>query len=218
METRDSLVRKELAQAQNLEVGAAIAREQLTLVKLDVEMRKDNMAVEQAKDFHHQFFLFADAIDLRNVTNCIEVLGVWNRKDPTCDMEIAFHSSGGSALAGMALFDFISRLKVNHRVTTSVLGYSASMAGILLQAGTRRVIGRETFVLLHDLTAQAVGKIADIEDTTAFLRKIQSRVADIFVERSGGRIDRDTFLEKSKREWWLDSTELMKWGFADEVI
>jgi len=218
MEARDSLVQKELAQAAHMHVETAINEQQLELLKLDVQIRQENYNFEKAKSFHNQFYLFAEAVDLRNVTNCIGELGVWDRLEPTCDIEIAFHSPGGAVLPGMALFDFISRLKRTHRITTSVLGFSASMAAILLQAGSHRIVGGETSIMLHELTGGAVGRIADIEDTTAFLRKIQDRVINLFLERSGGRIDRDTFLQNWKREWWLNAEEMVRWGFADEVV
>ena len=216
---RDSLVRRELAQAANLEVGTAITKEQLKLLKLDVEFRQLNHNLECAKDFHNKFYLFTDAIDLRNVTNCIEVLGVWDRLDAKCDIELAIHSSGGGALPGMMLFDYIGRLRRTHKVTTSVLGYAASMAAIVLQAGTHRVIGRESSIMIHEISAQAVGKIGEIEDVTSFLHSLQNRIVNIFVSRSAGRIDTATFIHNwQRREWWLDSNEMLRWGFVDEVI
>ena len=216
---RESLVQKELAQATNLEVGAAIAKEQLKLAKLDVEFRELNHALECAKDFHNKFYLFADAMDLRNVTGCIEVLGVWDRLDEKCDIELAIHSGGGNALPGMMLFDYIGRLRRTHKVTTSVLGYAASMAAIVLQAGTHRVMGRESSIMIHEISAQAVGKIGEIEDVTSFLPSLQSRIVNIFVKGSGGRIDEATFIKNwQRREWWLDSDEMLGWGFVDEVV
>jgi len=219
MEARDSLVKKELAQAASLRVGTALAKEQLKISKLDVEIREQNHALESAKDFHNKFYLFADSIDLRNVTNCIEVLGIWDRLDAACDIEIAIHSGGGGALPGMALFDYIGRLRRTHKVTTSVLGYAASMAAIVLQAGTHRVIGQESSILIHEISSQAVGKIGEIEDVTAFLHSLQNRIVNIFVSRSGGRIAAATFIENwRRREWWLDADEMLKWGFVDEII
>jgi len=216
---RDSLIRKELAQAANLEVGTSITKEQLKLLKLDVEFRQLNHNLECAKDFHNKFYLFTDAMDLRNVTNCIEVLGVWDRLDATCDIELAIHSSGGNVLPGMMLFDYIGRLRRTHKVTTSVLGYAASMATTILQAGTHRVIGRESSIMIHEISAQAVGKIGEIEDVTTFLHSLQRRIVNIFVSRSGGLIDTATFIHNwQRREWWLDSDEMVKWGFVDEVI
>jgi ATP-dependent Clp protease protease subunit len=219
METRESLVRKELAQAANLEVAAVVAREQLKMAELDVKIRLENYKLECAKDFHNHFFLFADLIDLRNITNCIETLGIWDRLAPECDIEIALHSPGGHTLPGMALFDYIGRLRRTHKVTTSVLGYAASMAAVLLQAGTHRVMGAESTVFIHEISAQAVGKIGEIEDITSFIHSIQSRIIDIFVSRSAGRIDRETFKKNwERREWCLDAPEMLKWGFVDEVV
>ena len=81
---------------------------------------------------------------------------------------------------GMALFDYIQQVKaMGHHVTTGCMGYAASMAGILLQAGHRRVMGRESYVLIHEVAAGAAGKIGEIEDTVEFLKKIEDRVLDI---------------------------------------
>ena len=69
------------------------------------------------------------------------------------------------------------------------------MAGILLQAGDIRIMGAESWLMIHEISFGASGKIGEIEDTVEWVKKIQERVVKIFaVDRgavdqrcSGGR-------------------------------
>ena len=219
MPERSSLIEKELAQAASIREATAFTASQLAAFNIDLAMKQENWRLDLAKDFPHHYFMFGDAVDSRNASNCMEVLGVWSRTDPGCDIEIVFNSPGGHVMPGMALFDYIRGLGLNgHKVTTSVLGCAASMAGIIVQAGSWRTVGRESYMLIHELSSQAVGKISDLEDLTSFVRKIQDRVVRVFLDRSGGKITEPEFREKwARRDWWLDSEELLRYGFVDEI-
>ncbi len=124
----------------------------------------------------------------------------------------------------MALFDCIQELRrKGHFITTRALGMAASMAGILLQAGDKRVISREAYLLIHEISAGAVGKIGEMEDDMIFLNKIQGRILDIFATRcqatkAPNKLTRQRLANGWKRkDWWLDSAECLKYGLVDEV-
>lgn len=119
----------------------------------------------------------------------------------------------------MALYDYLRELSVKgHRITTSTRGYAASMAAILLQAGDRRVMGHEAWLLIHEVSMAASGKIGELEDTAEWGKKICQRVADIFIDRSGGKLDRDYFISHwSRRDWWIDADEGLRLGLVDEI-
>ena len=166
--------------------------------------------------FHH-VFNYVGIIDQNSVSICMDQLTLWSRLSPKCDIEIIFNSPGGSVMAGMALFDHILAIRENgHKVTTVSHGYAASMAGILLQAGDIRVIGKESYVLIHQISAGAVGKIGEIEDVVKFLKLVSKRVLGIFADRSNKPA---SYFEKhwERTDWWLDSEECMKIGFVDDV-
>jgi len=172
-----------------------------------------------AADERHHVYQFNGAVESATVKTCMKQLAIWNRSEPGCDIEIVFHSPGGSVIDGLALFDYILSIRAKgHHVTTTALGYAASMAGILLQAGDTRRMGREAYVLIHEISTGAIGKIGEIEDEVTFVKKIQSRVLDIFVDRANGKIKKATMERKWRRkDWWLDSTEALKYGLVDEI-
>ena len=73
----------------------------------------------------------------------------------------------------MDLFDYIQELRRDgHYVTTSARGMAASMAGILLQAGGHRVMGREAQVLIREVSSFAIRKVGEIEDEVTLLKSL----------------------------------------------
>jgi len=176
-------------------------------------IEKEKMA---ADEFHH-IYVFDDSVGSSSVEKCMKQLTVWDRLDPSCPIEIIFKSPGGSVMDGMALFDFIQMLRRRgHKVTTGSLGYAASMAGILLEAGDVRWIGKESYVLIHEISTGAIGKIGEIEDVVEFCKKIQHRVISIFAARSNKSA---AYFEKHwrRKDWWLSSDECLAIGIVDEV-
>ena len=103
-------------------------------------------------------------------------------------------------------------------MTFTVRGLAASMATVLVQAADERVIGPESFFMVHELSAQTSGKIGDLEDAMKFYRKLNSRIADIYVERSEGKCSRDEFEAMwARQDVWLTAEEALRYGFVDRI-
>jgi len=191
------------------------------VVEAEEKRRTDN-------DFYH-ILEFDGPVLEATVQAAMATLDWWKRIEPGCDITIVFSSPGGDVIAGMALFDYLMELrKEGHKLTTVARGYAASMAGILLQAGTVRQCGRESYVLIHEITAAVRGKVGEIEDEMIFIKKIQSRVLDIFATRAAEAKEKGTakcalskkqFDNRWKRkDWWIDSQEALDYGVVDEIV
>jgi len=132
-------------------------------------------------------------------------------------MEIVFSSPGGSIVDGMELFDFIQHLRnEGHKITTGTLGYAASMAGILLQAGDVRWMGHQAWVMIHRAAFGAIGKTFEIEDEVRYVKRIEDRILDVFTSRSHLsklKIKRNW----DRKDWWISSDEALELGLVDEV-
>jgi ATP-dependent Clp endopeptidase proteolytic subunit ClpP len=202
--------RKFNSEALHAEVEAAAAQ---ILLDREQEKRDRELAV-----FHRQHvYLFSGAVDGATVDKCIAELNYWHRTAPECAIEIVFTSPGGSVIHGMALYDYIQELRrAGHYITTATRGWAASMGGILLQAGDNRVMGAEAYILIHEVASFAAGKIGEIEDELALLKKMSDRVVQIFASRSKLTPQRIRNGWRRK-DWWIDSTEAFKLGLVDEV-
>lgn len=213
-----------LRQAETREAAArAVTEEQKAVIQgisRKERQRQEDLTMIGDHYVHHHFFY--GGVDDRTVFGCLNTLAAWDRTDPTCPMNITINSPGGDVVDGMHLFDQIANFSKRgggtHEVTITVRGYAASMAGILLQAADHRVIGKESYLMIHEISAGTGGKIGDIKDDVKWYDRVCDRVADIFVERAEGKISAEDFKAKWERhDWWLDSTESLRLGLVDRI-
>lgn len=205
------------ARAEAAERAAIAAR-----AELDAADRKRTADNDARDDERNHVFRFESVVNPNSTATCIKTLRRWHREDRTAPIEIVFMSPGGDVISGMALFDEITSLSEHgggsHRITTTIRGYAASMAGILLQSGDERVGGAESYLMIHEISAGTGGKIGEIKDEVKFYDRICARVVDIFVSRAGGKITKASFIKRwTRQDWWLDSTEALKCGFIDKI-
>ena len=211
----EAAVRLAEAARHTEETKTAALQRQATEIGLAKAQRQEEL--ELAQNAYHYAYPFITAIDANSVMHCISQLNTWMRTKPGCDIEIIFNSPGGDVVEGMALFDYIQQVRTaGHHVTTTALGMAASMAGILLQAGDKRVMGKEAWVLIHEASFGARGKIGEVEDTVKWVKMVQGRILKIFAARS--KLSERAIAARWKRtDWWLSSDECLKYGLVDEV-
>lgn len=179
-------------------------------------------AAALAGDFYHHQYLFDTEVCEQSAYACVSQLDTWHRQEPECDMHLVFNSPGGDVVWGMHLFDQITSYSLreggSHKVTITVRGMAASMAGILLQAADERVIGARASVLIHQVSAWAGGSLGEIKDRVKWLDQVTDQVAEIFLSRSEGKISPEDF-EKgwSRRDWWLTAQQAYDLGFVDRI-
>jgi len=77
-------------------------------------------------------------------------------------IKLRINSFGGSVFAGMAILDTIRNLK--SEVHTYIDGAAASAATIISVAGKKRFIGKNSLMLIHQLSSGSYGKFSEMED------------------------------------------------------
>ncbi len=137
-------------------------------------------------------------------------------KDPKRDIKLYINSPGGSVTAGLAIYDTMQHLKCP--VSTICIGLTASMAAIILAAGTKgkRFALPNAEILLHQVMGGAQGQATEIEITARQIIKIKASINQILSKHTGQPIDR---VEKdSDRDFYLTAEEAKAYGLIDEVI
>ena len=211
-------------EAQKLLIDIDIAQSESVCGKLEIEAKememKERSHLYRAKAAHadrHGRYAFFGSVTGSSVDECIGELQWWHRQNPELDFEIVLNSPGGDVLHGLALFDDLIALKEQgHKITVTVRGVAASMGGILLQAGTERVIGKNAHILIHEISTGAVGKLSEIEDEAKFCEQLSKQLLDILADRStmtAAQIKR----RWRKYDWWLTAEEAVELGFADRI-
>ncbi len=194
--------------------------------KLDRETERLNQIMEHdelvnRRDKAHaseaRILTFYGEVGPQSVARALDELGIWARRDPGEPIKLIFNSPGGSVLDGLALFDYLRELQTQgHQITTVGMGMAASMGGVLLQAGTTRILGRNAYMLIHEVSSIGYGRISEMEDEVVFAKRLQERLLDILAERS--TMTKAAIRNRWKRkDWWLDASQALDAGFVDEV-
>jgi len=221
----DAMVRKLDAEAEAFRASARKNLAEALYEEVESEKAQRMLADLKAHDAFNFVYRFEGTVDEKSVDACISRLNIWRRQSPGQAITIIFSSPGGSVVPGMALYDYLTELRASgHHLTTIAQGMAASMAGILLQAGDRRVVGPESWVLIHQVQASAMGSWGDLQDRMKWLEKVQDRILDIFAKRAADTTGksfaatRETFATNWRRtDWWLSSDDCVTLGVADEV-
>ena len=136
--------------------------------------------------------------------------------DPGKDIQIYFNSPGGSVHAGLGIYDTMQYINCN--IATICTGMAASMAAVLMTAGTtgKRSALKHSRIMIHQTMGGAQGQASDIEITAREIMKLKKELYEIIAFHSGQTVDR---VEKdSDRDYWMTAEEAKEYGMIDEIL
>jgi len=96
----------------------------------------------------------------------------------TPHIKLRINSYGGSLFAGLAILDTIRGLR--SEVHTYVDGAAASAATIISVAGNKRYIGKNSLMLIHQLSTGNYGKYSELEDDMENNKRLMKSIKDIY--------------------------------------
>ena len=136
--------------------------------------------------------------------------------DPGKDVSIYINSPGGSVYAGLGIYDTMQYISSD--VSTICTGMAASMAAVLLVAGTKwkRFALQHSRVMIHQPMGGAQGQASDIEITAREIQKLKKELYQIIADHSGQpfeKVERD-----SDRDYWMTAQEAKDYGMIDQVL
>ena len=136
--------------------------------------------------------------------------------DPGKDISIYINSPGGSVYAGLGIYDTMQY--INSNVSTICTGIAASMASVILVAGTKgkRFSLEHSRVMIHQPMGGMQGQATDMEITVRQILKVKEELYNIIALHSGktyGEIERD-----SDRDYWMSAVEAKEYGMIDEIF
>jgi ATP-dependent Clp protease protease subunit len=133
------------------------------------------------------------------------------------DITLTINSNGGSCIDGFGFIDLAKQVQDSGRViNTEVLGYAASMGGVMLQLGKKRTMGKNSWLLIHRVSNWFEGTTSEFALTLEHSMDIQRQCFELLASRSV--FTADQILERCRTaDWWLTAEEALKYGFIDEI-
>lgn len=136
--------------------------------------------------------------------------------DPKRDIQMFINSPGGSVLAGLGIYDTMQYVAPD--VSTICTGLAASMAAVLLCAGTKgkRSCLTHGRVMIHQPSGGMQGQFTDMEITYNLIKELKSELYEIMSNHTGQTIK--TIEKDSDRDNWMKAKEAKAYGLVDEVL
>ncbi|GAB4142072.1 ATP-dependent Clp protease proteolytic subunit [Thermopirellula anaerolimosa] len=137
-------------------------------------------------------------------------------ENPKADVHLYINSPGGSVTAGLAIYDTMQFIRCD--VATYCIGQCASMAAVLLAAGTKnkRFALPNSRIMIHQPMAGMEGSAADILIHAKEFSAVKKRLNSILLKHTGRpleEIERDT-----DRDRFMSAEEARDYGLIDQVI
>ena len=190
----------------------------MTLIPMVVEQTNRG---ERAYDIYSRL-LKDRIIFLSNVINddaaniAIAQMLFLESEDPEKDIHFYLNSPGGVVTAGLAIYDTMQYIKPD--ISTLCMGQAASMAAVLLAAGTKgkRYALPHSRILLHQPLGGFQGQASDIDIHAREILRMREELDSILVGHTGQpqeRIRKDT-----DRDFFMSGNQAREYGIIDEVI
>ncbi|MQS75815.1 ATP-dependent Clp endopeptidase proteolytic subunit ClpP [Companilactobacillus halodurans] len=137
-------------------------------------------------------------------------------QDSDKDISMYINSPGGSVTDGLAIMDTMNFVKSD--VQTIATGMAASMASVLLSAGTKgkRFALPNSTVLIHQPLGGAQGQQTEIEIAAQEILKTRKRLNHILADNSGQTFEK---LQKdTDRDNYMTAQEAKDYGLIDDIM
>jgi ATP-dependent Clp protease protease subunit len=157
-----------------------------------------------------------DAIDDTVSNLVIAQLLFLEAEDPERDISIYINSPGGSVTAGLAIYDTMQFVRPD--ISTICIGQAASMAAVLLAAGTpsKRFSLPNSRVIIHQPMGGFSGQASDIDIHAREILRIRQRLNQILVKHTGQPYD--TIERDCDRDFIMAAEQSKEYGIIDQVI
>jgi len=136
--------------------------------------------------------------------------------DPEKEISLYINSPGGAVNAGLAIYDTMQYVRCP--IATICVGQAASMAAVLLSAGTkgRRSALPNSRVLIHQPLGGVQGQASDIEIHAREILRLRERLNEILVRHTGQAMDK--VKHDTDRDYIMTAEQAREYGIIDEVM
>lgn len=203
----NSMVLDDVVKAQNQYLNPYILEErQLNVTQMDVFSRL----------MMDRIIFLGTQIDDYTANTLQAQLLYLDSVDAGKDISIYVNSPGGSVYAGLGIYDTMQFIQSD--VSTICTGMAASMASVLLVAGTKgkRFALPHSRVMIHQPMGGAQGQASDIEIVAEEIQKLKKELYTIIANHS--KTPYEQVWKDSDRDHWMTAEEAKAYGMIDKVL
>lgn len=139
-----------------------------------------------------------------------------DREDPDKDISMYIQSPGGIISAGLAIYDTMQLIRPN--ISTICVGMAASMATVLLCAGTKgkRYALPNATIHMHQALGGAQGQASDIAIAAKEIMRMQDLIRNIIAKHTGQPLEK--IAHDTDRDFYLNPEQAVEYSLIDEIL
>jgi ATP-dependent Clp protease, protease subunit len=137
-------------------------------------------------------------------------------EDPQRDIWLYVNSPGGSITAGLAIYDTMQFVKPD--INTICLGQAASMAAVLLAAGTKgkRFALPNSRILIHQPLGGFSGQATDVDIQAREILRVRENMYAILSRHTGQPVE--TIKIDCERDHIMVPQQALDYGLVDKIL
>lgn len=137
-------------------------------------------------------------------------------EDPARDIWLYVNSPGGSVTAGLAIYDTMQFVKPD--INTVCIGQAASMAAVLLAAGTKgkRFALPNSRVIIHQPLGGFSGQASDIDIQAREILRIRESIFGMLATHTGKPVE--VIQEDCDRDFIMTPGHALEYGIIDKIL
>jgi ATP-dependent Clp protease, protease subunit len=166
----------------------------------------------------HKDFIFGIGLDQQTTRTFVINLQDWSKSNEGSPLRVNVNSGGGNILDSLFLYEQLNRIRsAKHHLTMAVYGRAGSCAAWLIQAADWRIIGRNSWILLHEVSSAVDGTLSQIRRELERCEALQKQTNGIITRRS--KLSEAELLKHIDGGYdkWVNAEQALEWGLVDEI-
>jgi len=137
-------------------------------------------------------------------------------EDPGKDIIMYINSPGGSVSAGLAIYDTMQYIRPD--ISTICIGMAASMAQVLLCAGTKgkRMALPNSRIMMHQPSGGSQGQATELEIYLKEMIRMRQQLYQIIAAHTGQDVEK--IHKDADRDYWMSPQDAVDYGLIDRVL
>jgi len=179
-------------------------------------MRKPPMQEGQPSIYRQgRSLYFFDEINNYTVAEALRLLQLMVNESSKKPVQIILNTPGGSVYDGLAFYDYLRYLSCPLMIIGT--GLIASMGIIIILAGDKRCVTKNTRLMSHQISTQVQGKVSDVKIDFTETKELEKICDNIIAERTGQSL-KVVQNEIKNGDKYLGAEEALKKGYIHKII
>lgn len=134
--------------------------------------------------------------------------------DPSKPITIEVNSYGGCVYSMLGIIDCIKASPCH--IITKTMGKSMSAATLIFSAGDERLIGRNSWMMVHQVSDEFDGKLEDLQVELDQTTELQNQMYGLYREFTG--ITEKQWKKWCKKNYYIKADEAVEHGLATDYM